>query len=668
MHKLIRSATMAMALVAVLAATGLALEGTVIDDRVHVVSLEGNSPGDDPERDVTVYLPPGYYGSAARYPVIYLLHAYSERHLMYRPFLPTYDAALQSDELAPAILVMPDGHNSQGGCWFTNSPSTGNWEDFIAVDLVEYVDRTYRTISEPHSRGIAGQSMGGFGAIRVAMNRPDVFGAAYSLDGPMDLRDDNMLQGTSTLAQSFAAALATPEVLYPNYEQKAARCPLGMLPELADNVAQLRGLGLLAGEKDAVVLANARSFSAALDELGLDHQFLVHPGGHSDNFEESIEEIILPFLAQSLQFDVQESASQLVSFGPAAVRGTPGVATDLSVHVELDAADQGPAPEGLSVDLSALGQATSAPLLDAGGGLFQARVAIVPSRPGRCDLPVIARSSDGVTRILWNIAVEVWPAADQQVLGEGLADGWDIDLYRAEVVDLAQGGVRRNGESAAHLQVSGGFAGWKVTLAPGTPVSTYGFTTLRLALRPAVPDPGNRPSLRLTAAPGDRLDLLAAGDLDLTRDAWQVVEIPLADLNLMGPITSLLLEGNFAGELYLDDVGLVAGTPPVPTAVSDAADLVLPNTVSLAPNLPNPFNSQTTISYALPAAGRVDLAVLNVLGQRLVTLVQQQHTAGAHTASWDGRDSQGRRMASGVYLYSLRSGQQVQTRRLLLLK
>jgi S-formylglutathione hydrolase len=76
---------------------------------------------------------------------------------------------------------MPDGSNAFGNSMWTNSVTTGNWEDYIALDLVEYIDKKYRTDARSASRGIAGHSSGGYGAIKLAMKHPQVFGAVYAL-------------------------------------------------------------------------------------------------------------------------------------------------------------------------------------------------------------------------------------------------------------------------------------------------------------------------------------------------------------------------------------------------------------------------------------------------------------------------------------------------------
>ena len=99
-----------------------------------------------------------------------------------------------------------------------------------------------------------------------------------------------------------------------------------------------------------------------------------------------------------------------------------------------------------------------------------------------------------------------------------------------------------------------------------------------------------------------------------------------------------------------------------------AKPVVAPLTFGLDANYPNPFNAETQLVYTLPMAGPVELAIYNVMGQRIRTLVQGVQAAGRHQIAWDGRSDSGSTLASGVYLSRLVSTQGVQVRRLLLLK
>lgn len=86
---------------------------------------------------------------------------------------------------------------------------------------------------------------------------------------------------------------------------------------------------------------------------------------------------------------------------------------------------------------------------------------------------------------------------------------------------------------------------------------------------------------------------------------------------------------------------------------------------SLAPNSPNPFNPTTIIRFSLPHPEESELAIYNLRGQRVATLVKGSQEAGNHVLQWDGRDAQGRELASGVYFYRLQAGNWVETRKLL---
>jgi hypothetical protein len=111
---------------------------------------------------------------------------------------------------------------------------------------------------------------------------------------------------------------------------------------------------------------------------------------------------------------------------------------------------------------------------------------------------------------------------------------------------------------------------------------------------------------------------------------------------------------------------------PVTMMVSDVSGIgdgpVLPRTVMLDQNIPNPFNPQTKIVFALPKAGAVDLKVYDVRGALVTTLVSGQADAGTHTVIWQGRDDRGQQVPSGVYFYRLRTDGDVLTKRMTLLK
>ena len=276
--------------------------------------------------------------------------------------------------------------------------------------------------------------------------------------------------------------------------------------------------------------------------------------------------------------------------------------------------------------------------------------------------------------------IDVFPAGDQVVVDDGVAEGWQMENSGgAESPDFAANGPVFAGDRAAALQVSpASFLGWTAALVPEAPLDPFGYTTLRFAVHPGDATGPRRPQLNLFINFSRPVGLIggelegAAVDLELRE--WQVVEVPLDAFELAfwqsAHIEKIRFEGNIEGTIYLDDVRLVSvPTPPLAsTAVLEEQVAALPSSFALEQNYPNPFNSGTVIDYALPASLPVELALFNLAGQRVATLVQGVRAAGTYSVHWDGRDNGGWELASGVYFYTLRTGARLQTRKLVLVR
>ena len=146
-----------------------------------------------------------------------------------------------------------------------------------------------------------------------------------------------------------------------------------------------------------------------------------------------------------------------------------------------------------------------------------------------------------------------------------------------------------------------------------------------------------------------------------------MTEVPITGFELEEGIDAVSFSGTFAGTFFLDDVRLVASSSQ-PTPMEEEYTSQVPQSFALDQNFPNPFNSSTAIRYSLPAGADVTLTVFNLLGQKVVTLAQGPRDAGLHEVRWNGRDHAKRALASGVYLYTLRTDYRLLTRRLLLLQ
>ena len=344
----------------------------------------------------------------------------------------------------------------------------------------------------------------------------------------------------------------------------------------------------------------------------------------------------------------------------------------------------------VTADLSKVGGPVEVPLVDGGDGTYRLEASLGVGEPQELkDVSIRIEQSTSLGSYWTQLSKRILlaPPADLLIFGDTVADAWQLEASRGLEMNPAAETLVYQGQSALELQPE---RSWSVAYVPAVSLSTVGYTALRFAFHPGDAT-GNsfslsikyEPTIAIGDSPYSSISLLD-GDLegigvDLEVKDWQVVEIPLETLglesewafNLKAPIGSIRFFGNLKGTFYLDDIRLItAAKPSQPiTAVLEEHTATLPQIFVLEQNYPNPFNSSTVIRFALPQAENVELAVYNLAGQKVATLVEGVREAGVYTVRWDGRDESGRELASGVYLYRLRAGQgQVETRKLLLLQ
>ncbi len=193
------------------------LHGKVLVDSLYSKHLE-NTMGEKTTRALSVYLPPGYEQGRQRYPVIYYLHGFLNNHTLWPPMVEVLDYAIATRRIRPFILVVSDQRTTYDGSFYSNSGLYGNWEDFTAYDLVQYMDSHYRTLPYKDSRGITGHSMGGYGALKLAMHHPDIFGSVYALSpGALTIVRE---YGPNSDTYSELAKIETVEALSKTYFPK----------------------------------------------------------------------------------------------------------------------------------------------------------------------------------------------------------------------------------------------------------------------------------------------------------------------------------------------------------------------------------------------------------------------------------------------------------------
>jgi enterochelin esterase-like enzyme len=162
-----------------------------VDVVLHQSRLLAENPLRDPsERELGVYLPPSYADGDQRYPVILVLPGFTgtglglvARSAWQTPLDRRMDTLIATRAAREAILVLPDCFTRYGGSQYFDSPAMGRYLSYLCDEIVPFVDSRYRTVAERAGRGVVGKSSGGYGALHLAMTRPDLFAAAGSHAG-----------------------------------------------------------------------------------------------------------------------------------------------------------------------------------------------------------------------------------------------------------------------------------------------------------------------------------------------------------------------------------------------------------------------------------------------------------------------------------------------------
>jgi S-formylglutathione hydrolase FrmB len=331
------------------------MSGHVVDQLVHIPALENNAQGDSADQRVVVYLPPSYKKQPnRRYPVLYLLHGIGGSPEDWGPdgfqgmnISLVMDSLVRQRAVREMIIVMPNGRNRYLGAFYLNSATNGRWEDYITRDLIRHVDTSFRTLRSSVSRGIAGHSMGGFGAIMLAMRHPNLFSAAYALSpcclgmvGDLSASDsawyrlaeyknwDDLVEGAGEKKDfmpigyvALAAAISPnpratewradlPVVVRggrlvpvePAFAKWRATLPLSNVKTSRPALLRLKALALDVGVRDEFthITLGTVLFSDSLAFYQVPHTLEVYEGDHRDRIRDRVTTRVLPFFSREL--------------------------------------------------------------------------------------------------------------------------------------------------------------------------------------------------------------------------------------------------------------------------------------------------------------------------------------------------------------------------------
>ena len=269
--------------------------------------------------------------------MVYALHGYSigAEQWTHEIHVPQTIEGAFAQGAREMIVVLPDSKTIHNGSMYSSSVTTGDFENYIAHDVVAYIDAHYRTIPERSSRGLVGHSMGGYGATRIGMKHSDVFGSLYIMSpcclaprppGPPNPELEKTLEAVKTpedsaklpffaRAQIASAAAWSPDPknppLYLDLPTKngapqldvlakwAANAPLDFIDQYIGNLRQYRAISIDVGDQDGL-RADTTRLHEALDKYGIANGFEVYHGTHTSAVADRFQNHVLPFFSKNL--------------------------------------------------------------------------------------------------------------------------------------------------------------------------------------------------------------------------------------------------------------------------------------------------------------------------------------------------------------------------------
>lgn len=313
---------------------------TVEHIKIHGTYLEGNLEGDAVDRDALVFLPPSYAKDKKRhYPVVYALHGYSigAEQWSHEIHVPQTIEGAFAQGAKEMIVVLPDSKTVHNGSMYASSVTTGDFENYIAHDVVAYMDAHYRTIPDRASRGLVGHSMGGYGATRIGMKHADVFGSLYIMSpcclsprffGAPNPEVEKALADVKTPADSaklsfFARAmLASAAAFAPDPKNPplyldlpfkdgqpqpdvlakfTANSPLAFIDQYIDQLRKYRAISIDVGDQDGLKVDTGKLHDV-LGTYGIKNGFEIYKGTHTSAVADRFQNHVLPFFSQNLCF------------------------------------------------------------------------------------------------------------------------------------------------------------------------------------------------------------------------------------------------------------------------------------------------------------------------------------------------------------------------------
>lgn len=264
-------------------------------------SLRFNSSLLNQAINYSIYLPPDYYVSNRRYPVVYLLHGYGDNETGWVQFGEAdriADDKIKAGELPPMIIVMPNG----GATFYINDyQNKVRYEDMFVQELIPHIDSSFRTRTQREYRAISGLSMGGFGSLVLAMHHPDLFGSCAALSA--SARTDEVFAAipderyNAQFAPVFSGPVKGEDRLTLTWKRNS---PINLAKSAPQSDLNKVRWYVDCGDDDALSAGNAQLHIALLDRK-IPHEYRVRDGAHTWTYWRTGLPDALKFMADSFR-------------------------------------------------------------------------------------------------------------------------------------------------------------------------------------------------------------------------------------------------------------------------------------------------------------------------------------------------------------------------------
>ena len=243
------------------------------------------------ERKYALYLPPGYETSQRSYPVLYLLHGYTDNQTGWVQFgevLHIADEAIRSGKATAMIIVMPDADTGIPG-YVNDAKGEWRYEDFFFQEFMPYIEKTYRIRADKHYRAVAGLSMGGGGSFCFALHHPELFSSACPLSAATDAA---ILDSLTNFSYTKGISGKAREEYYRNYDV------LSLIENMPEDQKNSVRWYIDCGDDDFLFEGNSL-VHIAMRKKEIPHEFRIRNGDHNWDYWRTALPVVLEFVSMA---------------------------------------------------------------------------------------------------------------------------------------------------------------------------------------------------------------------------------------------------------------------------------------------------------------------------------------------------------------------------------